>query len=213
MSPTDLSRRASDSTRGRIVARLRRGASTVDELAQSVGMTDNAVRSHLTALERDGMVRQTGVRRGVGAGKPAILYDLHPEAEPLFSKAYPPVLNAVLGVVIDELHPEQADQVLRHVGHRLAMEVGGEAAGDLRTRVDAAAAALVNLGGDVEVVEDDEGLSIRSYGCPLSVAVSCRPEVCRAIETLVSEVTGAPTQECCQHGDRPRCCFRVRSDS
>lgn len=120
MSLTDLTRRVAGSTRGRIVAHLRRGESTVDELARAVGTTDNAVRSHLTALERDGIVRQRGVRRGAGAGKPAILYDLHPGAEPLLSRAYPPVLNAVLGVIVEELPAERAYEILRQVGRRLA---------------------------------------------------------------------------------------------
>lgn len=212
MSLTDLGRRVADSTRGRIVAHLRRGASTVDELARAVGTTDNAVRSHLIALERDGMVRQEGVRRGPGAGKPATLYDLHPGAEPLLSRAYPPVLAAVLDVIIEELPPRRADEVLREVGRRLAGSLGGEADGDLRERVAAAAAALVQLGGDVEVIDDDEGLTIRGYGCPLSAAVACRPEVCRAVETLVSEIAGASVHECCDHGQRPRCCFSVDPD-
>lgn len=211
MSLTDLSRRVSDSTRGRIVAHLRRDASTVDELARAVGMTDNAVRSHLTVLERDGMVRQEGVRRGVGAGKPAVLYALDPGAEPLLSRAYPPVLSAVLGVLVEELPPRRADAILRQVGKRLAESAGGQAAGDVRERVDAAARALVELGGDAEVIEDDDGLTIRGYGCPLSVAVACRPEVCVAVETLVSEIAGVPARECCDHGERPRCCFRVDS--
>ena len=212
MSLIDLTRRTADSTRGRIVAHLRRGASTVDELARAVGTTDNAVRSHLTALERDGLVLQEGVRRGTGVGKPATLYNLHPGAEPLLSRAYPPVLGAVLDVVVEELPPARADEVLRQVGRRLATSLGGRAEGDLRQRVAAAAAALIELGGDVEVVDDADGLTIRGYGCPLSAAVACRPEVCRAVETLVSGIAGAPAHECCEHGKRPRCCFRVDTD-
>lgn len=211
MSLTDLNRRVADSTRGRIVAHLRRGASTVDELARAVGTTDNAVRSHLTALERDGMVRQGGVRRGPGVGKPATLYDLHPRAEPLLSRAYPPVLGAVLDVMVEELPARRTDEVLRLVGQRLAKSLGGEAEGALRERVDAAAAALVDLGGDVEVVDEGGALTIRGYGCPLSAAVACRPEVCHAVEELVSGIAGAPARECCDHGERPRCCFRIDS--
>jgi predicted ArsR family transcriptional regulator len=212
MSHTDLSRRVADSTRGRIVAHLRRGASTVDELARAVGTTDNAVRSHLIALERDGMVRQDGVRRGAGVGKPATLYDLQPGAELSLSRAYPPVLGAVLDVIVEELPPERAAAVLRRVGRRLAERLGGEASGELHERVSAAAAALVELGGDVEVVGDDGRLTIRGYGCPLSAAVAGRPEVCLAVEALVSEIAGAPAHECCDHGERPRCCFRIDSD-
>ena len=51
------------STRGRLIALLRRDTRTVDDLASALNLTDNAVRAHLAALERDGIVRQCGVRR------------------------------------------------------------------------------------------------------------------------------------------------------
>ena len=55
------------STRGRIVLLLRRGSRTVHELAVALGLTDNAVRTHLTALERDGLVAPSGTRPGTAA--------------------------------------------------------------------------------------------------------------------------------------------------
>ena len=187
---------------------LRREASTVDELAEALGMTDNAVRSHLTALERDGLVVQQGLRRGPGAGKPAALYALSHDAEPLLSKAYPPVLNAVLEVLASEM-PARSDDLLQKVGERLAASAGGAATGTLRDRVNAAAEVLTALGGDVEVLDDEGTLTIRGCGCPLSAAVSQRPEVCRAVEALVSGVSGARAVSGCEHGERPRCRFRV----
>jgi predicted ArsR family transcriptional regulator len=70
------------STRGQIITLLLRSSRTVDELAQALELTDNAVRVHLATLERDGMVQQRGVRRG--SGKPAYVYTLTPDAEQLF---------------------------------------------------------------------------------------------------------------------------------
>ena len=208
MDALALGRRFLDSTRGQIVLLLRRGARTVDELAASLGLTDNAVRNHLSSLERDGLVRQDGVRRGGGAGKPAVVYELHPDTAPLLSRAYPPVLSAVLDVLVEELTPARTDAVMHEVGRRLARQVGGRAAGDLDARIRAAAGVLEALGGDVEVVRDPDGRpQIRGAGCPLSAAVCHRPEVCQAVATLVSEVAGAPAFSCCEHGPRPRCCF------
>ena len=211
MPTTPFGRRFLETTRGRIVALLRRGTRTVDELADQVGMTDNAVRAHLATLERDGLVRQEGTRRPAGPGKPALLYELHPEAEPLFSSAYPPVLATMLDVLVDELPHARAEALLREAGRRLAEGAGGRAPGTKLERIHAAAAVLTALGGEVEVVKEDGALTIRGCGCPLSAAVSRRPELCRAVETLVSEVAGAPASEQCDHGDRPRCRFRFGS--
>lgn len=210
MHPASLGARFLESTRGRVVALLRRGDRTVEELASALSLTDNAVRTHLASLERDGLVRQAGARRG-GVGKPAVLYELRADAAPLLSRAYSPVLGVVMDVLVEELPPARSEEVLREVGRRLARTVGGRASGDLDARVQAAADVLEALGGDVEVRIDGEGRRLDGAGCPLSAVVCHRPEVCRAVESLLSEVVGEPVRSCCEHGAKPRCCFRVDS--
>ena len=209
MDAIALGKRFLETTRGQVVQLLRRGARTVEELAQALGLTDNAVRNHLSALERDGLVRQEGVRRGAGAGKPAVVYEMHPDAAPLLSKAYPPVLRVMLDVVMEQLPARRSEAMLREVGRRLAASSGGRAPGALPARASAAADVLRALGGDVDVVRENGAFVIRSSGCPLSTAVSHHPEMCYAVETMVSEIAGESAQSCCQHGDRPRCCFVV----
>ena len=210
MQNTGPGSRFLDSTRGQIATLLRRSPRTVDELAIELGLTDNAVRNHLAILERDGIVRQEGVRRGKGAGKPALVYVLQPSAESYFSRAYQPVLAAMLDVVVEELPPDQAAEILHKVGRRLGVSAGGAASGTLAERANAAAAALRSLGGEVDVVTEAGTVTIRSAGCPLSSAVRHRPETCRTVEAFVSEIVGAPVRECCMRGDRPRCCFMVQ---
>jgi predicted ArsR family transcriptional regulator len=116
----------------------------------------------------------------------------------------------VLDVLVDELSAEQAAEVLDKVGRRLGVAAGGRAAGTLEDRVAAAAAVLRSLGGEVDVVSEDGTLLLRATGCPLSSTVTRRPETCRAVESLVAEVVGAPVRECCVRDGRPRCCFTVQ---
>jgi predicted ArsR family transcriptional regulator len=93
-----------EGTRGKVVTLLRRGGRTVEEVARELDLTHNGVRAHLATLERDGIVRQRGsVRRGSGGGKPAYVYELMPEAEGLFPKAYEPVLRQLLDVLAWQL--------------------------------------------------------------------------------------------------------------
>ena len=210
MSAVSLSRRFLETTRGQIVSLLRKSAATVEELAQAVGLTDNAIRSHLATLERDGLIRQDGVRRVPGAGKPATVYEIHPEAEPLFSRAYAPVLAALLDELAEQLPSERSDDLMRAVGRRLASAVGRPPAGDLGGRVDAAVALLNSLGGAAQVDRSEGKFVIRGCGgCPLSSATSRRPELCRALESLLTEYVGAPVEECCDRGERPRCHFEI----
>ncbi len=197
------------STRGQIVTLLRRSGSTVDELAEAVGLTDNGVRAHLATLERDGIVRQRGtVSRGGGSGKPAHVYELTPEAEGLFTKGYVPVLRQLLDVMVEQLGPEETEALLRAVGRRIADERTVPTDG-VHERLEAAVAVLNELGGLAELEESDGALTIRGYSCPLTAVVPGHPEVCRLAEALLVELAGVPVQEHCDRGENPRCCFEV----
>jgi hypothetical protein len=35
--------------------------------------------------------------------------------------------------------------------------------------------------------------------------------VCRAVESLLAQFLNAHVRECCERGERPRCCFRIQA--
>lgn len=194
------------STGGRIVMLLRRANRTVDELAQALNITDNAVRAHLATLERDGVVQQRGERRG--SGKPSYVYELTSEAEQLFPKAYGPVLRQVLEVLSERMTPEELESMMQTVGARIAAQ-WNIPQGDLQVRLEAAVEILNELGGMAELESCDESYCIRGYSCPLAAAVPGHPEVCHLAETLLTELVGVPIQEHCERSGTPRCCFVI----
>lgn len=206
MPTTEWDRRFFASTRGQVVTLLRQGERTVDDLARALGLTDNAVRAHLAALERDGLVRQRGVRRG--GGKPASAYGLTPEAERLFPKADALALRGLLAVLAERLPDDDFDALLRETGKRLAGETAA-LDGDIRARVERATALLADLGGLAEWDEGDGGFTIRGFSCPLAAASPSCPAVCRLAAALLSDVVGIPVQERCEPDDPPRCRFEI----
>jgi predicted ArsR family transcriptional regulator len=196
-----------EGTRRQLLVLLRRSRRSINELARSLGISDNAVRVHLAGLQRDGLVESAGVERSTG-GKPAQLYQITPEAEELFPKAYSTVFNGLIEVLAEERGREDLTRLLRRVGSRAVGDsVSPEAT--LEGRVREAAAILRRLGGDVEVDRDGDDWLIQGYACPLSAVTSQHEEVCCLAESLVEEVTGAPTTEICTRGERPRCGFRI----
>jgi predicted ArsR family transcriptional regulator len=194
------------STRGQVVALLRHGSQTVDDLAGALGLTDNAVRSHLAALERDGLVRQGEPRRGTG--KPAFTYELSPEAERLFPKPYGSVLTELLDVLSERVPAATLGDALREVGHRVA---AGQhrPGGDVTNRVEAAQALLSGLGGLTDLEETEAGYVIHGSSCPFAAAVEGSPAACLMAETLLSDVIGLPVRHCCDPGPPPHCCFAI----
>jgi predicted ArsR family transcriptional regulator len=197
-----------DSTRGKIVALLRRGPRTVEELAGDLELTDNAVRLHLGTLERDGVVVAKGVRRGGGVGKPATEYEISAAAEPRFSEAYIPFLTSLLAAVGNKLGSTELRAIMRDVGHRLAGP-SSDAAGDPLAKAQRASQILNALGGVTTVEKEGNRYAIKGCSCPLSVAVNERAEVCLAVQTMLRDVTGMTVKEDCDRSERPRCHFVV----
>jgi predicted ArsR family transcriptional regulator len=211
MEPMKLDQRFFDSTRGQIVTILRSSPCTVDELATRLELTDNAVRAHLSTLERDGLVRQSGVRRG--ARKPHFTYALTDEADGLFPKAYDALLNQLITVLKTRLSPPEIESVLREVGRAIAADTPAGHDATLRSRVEKALAVLEAIGGSAEIEEHDDKIVIRGNGCPLAAAVGVHPEVCRLAETLVGEIVKAPVVEKCDRETRPQCRFEIDASS
>lgn len=185
---------------------LRRSDRTVNELADELDLTDNAVRAHLTTLERDGLVQQEGLRRG--SGKPSYAYGLSPAAESLFPKAYAPVLAAVIETMREWRGEDEVRQLLREAGRRLAEEPAFDA--PVEERVARAVAALDALGGLAEAEPDGDRYLLRGRACPLADVVVRAPDACQLAEALLAETTGLRVCERCdRESNPPRCRFEL----
>ena len=202
-----------ETSRGRIATLLQRGGMTVEDLASELGLTANAVRAQLTAMERDGLVRRAGRIRG--ATRPSHVFELTSEVEQLLSRAYIPLLTHLVRVFAQGLRRDQVNKLMQRAGKSLASEfrIGKIPSGNLQARVGAASELLNNeLGAVTHVVRHDGRFVIRGTGCPLAAITDKHPSVCLAIESLVREIVGAPVHECCDRSGRPHCCFEVRAD-
>lgn len=198
------------STRGRIVLLLRRAASTVDELARALHLTDNAVRAHLATLERDGLVCQAGVRRG--SGKPAQVYHLTQEAEQIFPKAYGPVLRSLLDSLAASLSPAQLVEVIQCAGQCLAAQ-WNIPPGELRARLRSALDIFNQLGGLTELEELPASYVIKSATCPLAAITPDHPEVCQLTQTFLSHIICVPVEEHCAREHAAKCAFVLRKEN
>jgi predicted ArsR family transcriptional regulator len=198
-----------DTSRGRIVSLLQRGPLTADDIASKLELSASGVRTQITAMERDGVVRRRGSR--VGTTRPSRVFELTPEVEQLLSQAYLPLLTQLVDVFAETLPDRQVDALMRQVGENLARQLSAvRPSGSLRSRVVRASEVLNHDLGAVTRVEENGRYVIRGEGCPLSALTGKHPAVCRAMESLVKELVGASVHECCERSERPRCCFEIR---
>lgn len=203
-SQPDWLQRLVGGTRRDVLELLLRSDRTVQEMADEIGVSANAIRGHLAALERDGLIIQRDVRRETG-GKPATVYALSRDADELFPKAYALVLEGLLAILAERDGPEGVHETLVEVGSRAAVPTTGST----EERVQAAVDALRSLGGTVEVRRENGHWKIQGFSCPLSSVTARDARVCGLVEALVAKTTGGSVVEVCERGRRPRCAFQI----
>ena len=177
-------------TRGKIVAELRRrhSASAVD-LAQSFGLSPNAIRQQLVVLERDGLVVERSVRRG--PTKPTFEFSLTKDAEKLFPQQYDRMLGAVLREVREQSGPQAVTKIFEGIAKRAAdVSQAGNADASTEGKLAALTGHLQRNGVAAEYSLIDGGFALREHNCPYASVVSEHPEVCSVIHTVLDRTVG-----------------------
>jgi predicted ArsR family transcriptional regulator len=195
-----------DTPAGKVLAQLREGPRTVEDLAKALHLTPNAVRNQLRKLQDANLVAQSGTRPS--ASKPSVLYAVTLEGEVQFSTIYLPILTQFLRVAEGQCSGKQLGSFMRDTGKSLAGRYE-KPDGDLKKRVNSAARLLRSFGGLTEVRTENGGLVIRSGTCPLSALTSEHSAACLIFESFLASYIGATVRNCCSLERKPQCCFEV----
>jgi predicted ArsR family transcriptional regulator len=196
-------------TAGKVLQLLCRERRTVADLAHRLGLTNNAVRAQLQRLQRDGLVRQAGSRKGVR--KPHADYELSEKAYRLFPTIYEPVLGKLAAVLAEKLPGTTVRDLFLETGQRLVREYFGHlpAALDPRQRVGEMMRALNGASAGIDLAQHAGSAVLRTCSCPLASVTSEHPEICDLVAYLLSDALGTTVHEKCAKGDLPQCCFEI----
>src|SRR6266571_4723704 len=116
------------STRMEVLEFLRRKqAASAEVISVQLGITANAVRQHLTNLERDGLVKSEPVKSK--RGRPSLMFSLTDKADASFPKRYGQLATMVLNELSEMGGPDALDEVFRRVALRHATAVEPELEG------------------------------------------------------------------------------------
>lgn len=183
---------------------------TAQELGEQFGLTANALRRHLKALEEDGLVRYQRDVRGVGA--PVYAFSLTPGGEALFPRSYVQVLATALDALRAQTGDQAVEAVLEAEWRRLAEEAGPVLeALPLDERVPLVAELLTAKGYMAEAVRVEpasvlhEGntlaageleatptLTLRIHNCAVREIAERFPEACAVEAKFVERLLGVP---------------------
>ena len=196
----------SNSSARKVLAQLRHGPMTVEQLAKALRITDNAVRNQLRKLEQLGLATRTGTRPG--ASKPSTLYGITIDGQIQFSTLYLPVLMQFVREAEAQCNGAQLGSFMTDTGRSLADRYP-KPGGAMKDRVHAAARVLRSFGGVSEVRARNGALIVRSPTCPLAALTSENAAACNVLAGFLTQYVSAPVTVCCELEDEPRCCFEV----
>ncbi len=209
MADPNPHRSLSGGRRSHLVYLLRHGTDTVNDLALSLGLTDNAVRSHLAALEKEGLLEKRGHR--AGKRRPHVVYRLTPIAERSLATTTDLVFGRLISALKTRSRPQATNELFRATGMSLtdpAWRAKIQSQG-IPQRVAAAVKALRSLGGAARAERTNGRWMIQSPQCPLSAVVREHPEACKIVEGALGAIVGTEVTQCCAYSPKPQCRFQI----
>jgi predicted ArsR family transcriptional regulator len=205
---------AGRSTRMEVLELLRRKRHcSAETIAADLGVTPNAVRQHLTNLERDGFVVSQPERGG--RGRPALLFSLTERADSVFPKRYGQLATMVLQEVQEMGGPDVLDEVFSRVAARHAAAIEPNLEGlEFDEKLRRVVTWIGRAGTLAEQSETPEGVKVTIHNCPFRNTALKFPQVCTITPQLMSRLMGtAVSQAESIHRRDPYCSFVVQRPS
>ena len=202
---------AGRSTRMEVLELLRRkGRASAESIASDLGVTPNAIRQHLTNLERDGFVVSHPERRA--RGRPSLLFTLTERADSVFPKRYGQLASMVLQEVQEVGGPEALDEIFSRVAARHADGIRRDIEGlDFDEKLRRVVAWIGRAGTLAEQTEVEEGVRVTIHNCPFRNTAMKFPQVCTITPQLISRLLDtAVSQSDSIHRRDPYCSFVVQ---
>jgi len=163
---------------------------TVENLSKGLGITDNAVRQHLTALERDGIVIK-GETQSTG-GRPEYLYGLTTAGQELFPRHYSWFAELLISSVREEQGSEALRERLETMGRAVGRQVAIKLAEitDKAKRIRALSVIMRELGYQSSPIDriNEKLPAIEASNCVFHSLAQRYPEVCYFDLAMMSEV-------------------------
>ena len=197
-------------TRDKILqALLRKPASTINDLAEAVGINPISVRHHLNNLQASGLISAQEERHGVG--RPRLIYTLTEEGTEKFPTRYLRLTSRLLSQLKETLPNPMVKELFSQVAINLAEEYTDQLEDlNVEERLDAIKELLSLEGFTVEWEKMGEQYHIHEISCPYHKVGESHPEICSMDQTLISQMLALPTEQvqCILNGDE-RCTYVV----
>ena len=186
---------AGRSTRMEVLELLRRkGHASAETIAAELRVTPNAIRQHLTNLERDGFV--VSIPEKSRRGRPSLLFSLTERADSVFPKRYGQLATMVLQEVQEMGGPDALDEVFERMATRHAGAISRSLEGlEFDEKLRRVVAWIGRAGTLAEQTETAEGVKVTIHNCPFRNTALKYPQVCTITPHLISQLLGTAVSQ------------------
>lgn len=183
------------STREKILQTLlRKPRSTINELADAVGINPISVRHHLTNLQMEGLVEGQEERHGVG--RPRLVYLLTQDGMEHFPTKYLRLATRLLSQMKETMPGPVVNKLFGQIAEDLVKDYESDIQGlSLEERLDLVKDLLAKEGFTVEWEKKEDKYQIHEISCPYYQIGVAHPEVCTMDQTLISKMLALPANK------------------
>lgn len=186
------------------------GGAGVDAFSVTLGISRNAVRQHLAALERDGFIAR-GDTKPTGR-RPEQLYVLTSRGREIFPRRYDAFADLLIEEVADTAGPEALTRLMTRMGEKAAQDVRlGDAetpAPELSRRL---ATVMLDVGYEAHEGSANGGTEIVAHNCVFHHLAERFPQVCDFDLAFMRAATGAEIEHTeCMVRDGKVCRFLLK---
>ncbi len=184
-----------NSTRDKILKTLlRKPRSTINEMAETVGINPISVRHHLTNLQMEGLVEAQEERHGVG--RPRLVYLLTEDGMEKFPTRYLRLTTRLLSQMKESMPGPMVSRLFGQIAEDLANEYASDMQGmSMEERLDFVKEMLADEGFTVEWEKKDGNYQIHEISCPYYQIGVAHPEVCTVDQTIISKMLALPASK------------------
>lgn len=202
-----------NSTRNKILQTLlKKPKSTINDLAEAVGINPISVRHHLTNLQMEGLVEGQEERHGVG--RPRLVYVLTNEGMERFPTRYLRLTTRLISQMKESMPAPMVSQLFGQIAEDLVSEYAHDVKGlSMEDRLDLVQDLLAQEGFTVEWEKKEDTYHIHEISCPYYQIGMKHPEVCTVDQTLISKMLALPVNkvQCILDGGA-HCTYIVQSN-
>ena len=188
-------RKAMKSTRDRILQTLlKKPGSTINNLAEAVGINPISVRHHLTNLQVEGLVSAEEERHGVG--RPRLIYSLTEHGMEQFPTRYLRLTSRLLDQLKSSLPQPMVSKLFAEMATSLADDYAQQMQGlSMEERLELISDLLAEEGFTVEWEKTEGQYHIHEITCPYLQIGQSHPEVCTVDQILISKMLAVPAEK------------------